>query len=402
MCPTLQRMPQAGANSLIRRAALAVAALLALTLGVVNSNRIFNGGLPAPMDFAAFWTAGRLAVEGGNPYDSAAVRDVQRGIGLNDTAIMMWNPPWALTVVLPLGWLDFSSAYGLWLLFQLALVILGTELVWRGLGGSNRTRVIAHALALSFAPTLLLVYCGQLTSFVFVGLGGYLALRKRHPYLAGAVGALTAIKPHMLVLFALWLVVDALRSSAGRKVLLGGAVSLLLMSVPPLIANPNVWSQYVANATGGSSADHEHVASWAPPLAGWWLRQAVPGQPFAVQWLPLVLGVGCFLVRGRTATVPMLVGFSMLIAPYGVWHHDLVLMLLPILATTAALVEKPIRAAVAFGVVAFVLADVLLFAMILAKAPYEWFVWVVPATLLGCFATRRIAEADSLPALSLT
>lgn len=392
-------MPAAPKPTLLRRAALAVAALVALGLGATKLNRLLDGGLPAPMDFAAFWTAGQIVAHSGNPYDSAAVREVQRGIGLNETAIMMWNPPWALTFVIPLGVLPFPTAYAVWLLVQLGLMLAGTELVWRGLGGSSRYRPLAHGLTLTFAPTLLLIYCGQLTTFVFLGLGGYLALRKKHPYLAGAVGAITAIKPHMLVLFALCLLIEALRDRDGRKILLGGAVTLLVMSIPPTLANPNVWSQYVSITTGGSSADHEHVSSWAPPLVGWWLRQAVPGRPFWIQWLPLAVGVGCFLGWGRRASIPALVGFSLLIAPYGVWHHDLVLMLLPILAAAVVLIEKPVRPAIVFGLSLLALADLAMFVMIATKAPYEWFVWVVPVVLLGCAATVRLADLEPGPGL---
>jgi hypothetical protein len=396
----------------LRRIALAIAAVVALAAGAASFDRLFAAGLPAPMDFAAFWTAGKIGLDGGDVYDGAAVRDVQRGLGLDTTAIMMWNPPWALTLVLPLGWFPFKTAYAIWVLLNIGLLIASADLLWRGLGGPPRFRGLALALTLAFAPTLLLVFSGQLTAFVLFGLAGFLVLRPRHPVLAGMVGALTAIKPHMLVLFALWLIVDAIRTRGGRKVLLGGIASLLLLSAIPTALDPGIWSHYAAVTTGASSADHEHVANWSPPLIGWWLRTAVPGQPFWIQWLPLVLGVAVFgarsaskgmpqpllALRAPKQNIPALVGFSMLIAPYGVWTHDLVLMLLPILATAVKLANKPNRAAIALGVSLFVLADVLLFAMIVAKSPYEWFVWVVPATLIGCFAVGRIAERETATA----
>jgi hypothetical protein len=394
-------MPAANASSPIRRAAFAVAGLLALGLGVRVVDHLFSGGLPAPMDFAAFWTAGQIGLAGGNVYDAAAVRDVQRGLGLNETAVMMWNPPWTLALVLPLGLLSFPTAYRCWVLLNIALTIASAEMLWRGLGGAKPTRGPTYLLTLFFAPTLALIFSGQLTTFVLVGLAGYLVLSKRHPYLAGAVGALTAIKPHMLVLFALWLALDAIRDRDGRKVLVGGIIALLLMSVPAIVVNSGTWAQYAAITTGASSEHHQHVSNWAPPLVGWWLRKATPGQPFWVQWLPLGLGVACFLVWWKmsreTPSVPWLVGVSLLIAPYGVWHHDLVLLLLPILATAVKLARQPTRAAILFGTVLFMFANAIMFAMILTKSPYEWFVWVVPAMLLGCAATERLAEARPHP-----
>ncbi|MFO0802309.1 MAG: glycosyltransferase family 87 protein [Gemmataceae bacterium] len=285
----------ASASSPLRRAALAVAALAVLAVGASSFERLFADGLPAPMDFAAFWTAGAIGLAGGNVYDGAAVREVQSGIGLNTTAIMMWNPPWALTLVLPIGWLPFKTAYAIWVLMNIGLLIASADLLWRGLGGSRRFRGIALLLTLAFAPTLLLIFSGQLTAFVLLGLAGFLVLRPRHPFLAGMAGAITAIKPHMLVLFALWLLFDACRNRDGRKVLLGGVASLLLLSAIPTALDPGIWPHYAAVTTGASSTDHEHVSSWSPPLIGWWLRMAVPGQPFWVQWLPLAIGVAVFV-----------------------------------------------------------------------------------------------------------
>ena len=39
-----------------------------------------------------------------------------------------------------------------------------------------------------------------------------------------------------------------------------------------------------------------------------------------------------------------------------------------------------------------------MFTMIVTKAPYEWYVWVVPTVLLACAATDRLAERQLVPA----
>ena len=128
-------MPASVPSSLPRRIALVVAAMFAIVFGLQIGDRLFAGGLSAPLDFTAFWTAGRIGIEGGNVYDGAAVHDVQRGLGLNDTAIMMWNPPWTLTLVMPLGLLPFRMAYGAWALLHILLMLASAELFWCGLGG---------------------------------------------------------------------------------------------------------------------------------------------------------------------------------------------------------------------------------------------------------------------------
>jgi len=382
-----------------RRAALAAGALLALILGVLVLSRLFDGGLAAPLDFTAFWTAGRLGADGANAYDAASVHELQRGLGLNDTAIMMWNPPWTLTLVMPLGLLPFRTAYGAWVLLHIGLMAAAAELLWRGLGGPKHARGVAYLITLAFVPTIFLIGSGQLTAIVLVGLAGFLVLRKQHPFLAGAVGALTAVKPHLLVLFALWLIFDAIRDRSARRVLLGGAVVGLLACLPPTLANPDIWREYVNATTGTSSADHEHLSRWTPPLAGWWMRTAVPGHPFWVQWLPLVVGVGLFTAwwrkRKQAPSIPALVGLSLLIAPYGVWQHDLVMLLVPILAVAAKLAARPAPIAIGAGIVAFSSANGVMFAMMFAHTSSEWYVWVVPTILLACAATVKIAELEA-------
>src|SRR4051794_17668136 len=57
-----------------------------------------------PDDFIEYWAAAKLTLDGNNPYDPAQLLPLQVANGRQtDEAVMMWNPPWSLTVVLPLG-----------------------------------------------------------------------------------------------------------------------------------------------------------------------------------------------------------------------------------------------------------------------------------------------------------
>src|SRR2546430_16338135 len=69
-----------------------------------------------PDDFIEYWAAARLTLDGQNPYDPAQLLPLQRANGRQtDDAVMMWNPPWALAVVLPLGLFPAREAQLLWL-----------------------------------------------------------------------------------------------------------------------------------------------------------------------------------------------------------------------------------------------------------------------------------------------
>ena len=158
-----------------RRALLVVGIVVTLLCGALILDKLFRGGLPAPFDFTAFWVAGHLAVEGENPYDPVRVRQLQRDLGMDDTAIVVWNPPWALTLVMPFGAMGFRAAYGAWVLVHLGLMIAAAELLWRGFGGRSGRRWVAYLLALTFVPTAFLIGGGQITAVVLFGLGGFVA-----------------------------------------------------------------------------------------------------------------------------------------------------------------------------------------------------------------------------------
>ena len=83
-----------------------------------------------PIDFTAFWAAGRLATEGEDPYNPAIVRATQQATGLqSEVAVMMWNPPWTLALTVPFGVLPFTPAYGMWALTQIGLVVASAGLL---------------------------------------------------------------------------------------------------------------------------------------------------------------------------------------------------------------------------------------------------------------------------------
>ena len=59
-------------------------------------------------DFIEYWSASRVLVQGGNPYDSAELLAAQRGAGWVDPKpIMMWNPPWTFPLLIPFSMLSF-------------------------------------------------------------------------------------------------------------------------------------------------------------------------------------------------------------------------------------------------------------------------------------------------------
>jgi hypothetical protein len=277
-------------------------------------------------------------------------------------------------------------------------------MLWRGLGGKSRDLWAAFLLMLTFVPTAFLIAEGQITSIVLFGLAGFVwALRAERPLLAGMLGALTGVKPHLLLLFGLWVFCEACRSRFGRRVLLGGLITGAAGCLLTTLLNSGLWLDYWQVLSTPSSASHHHLSYWNPPLAGRWLRQLVPGTPFWAQWLPLAFGVVAYMTwefrfrdreRDDADYLPGLVGFSLLIAPYGAWQHDLVLLLVPVYAAAIEVAARRGRDARVLGAIVLVLVIGVMLGMLLARALPQWYVWVVPTVLAGCHAVMNLAVSE--------
>src|SRR5262245_56213452 len=108
----------------------ALAATSVLLLGQVRQLLDDRTVLP-PDDFVEYWAAARLTLEGKNPYDGELLLPLQQHAG-RDTKepIMMWNPPWSMPAVLPLGLLGAREAQLLWLLLHFLVTGFCADRLW--------------------------------------------------------------------------------------------------------------------------------------------------------------------------------------------------------------------------------------------------------------------------------
>ncbi|OWK40254.1 glycosyltransferase 87 family protein [Fimbriiglobus ruber] len=360
----------------------------------------------APKDFVEYWSAARVEVRGGNPYDGAHLLPLQReaaGEPERTEAVMLWTPPWTLPLYVPFGLLDPRPAHEAWLWLQIACLLASAWLLWLVYGGPagpglRRLWVAAPFAVLgTTAEARWLLEYGQNVGFILVGLAGFLYLRQRGYLLAaGAVGALTAIKPHLLALFGLAILLDA-TTRAGRRVLLGGAVMLVVLSLLALLPNSEVFRQFAAALTRPPSAEAQAVTEWQLPLLSYELRwriDPVNGKPFWSQFVPCAVACGLLVpywwARRKTwdwsAETPRLVLVSALVAPYGGWIFDLVVLLVPVTAVFARAARAgraiPLLAAIAGHLVIFQYAAVVVY----LHDP----IWLTPAVILWYFAVMAL------------
>lgn len=191
---------------------------------------------PQGSDFLAFWSAGRMAVEGhaGGAYNPAALGVVQAEVGRPDVFAFV-NPPPLLLGVWPLGLLDYPTAWIAW--------VAATYVMWFA-----ATRRLYPELSWPIAafPGALVAAWHAQTGFLTSAIqaGAALWLRER-PFRAGlCIGALI-VKPHLAVLFPVALLAGRhWRAIAGAVTSVIGLMLLAwaVFGTETMLAYPQSWA----------------------------------------------------------------------------------------------------------------------------------------------------------------
>jgi hypothetical protein len=336
-------------------------------------------------DFAEYWTGGRAMLDGGNPYDPAGLASRTTG----------YNPPWTLILSMPFATLPYGLARSIWLPLQILIVLWSASRLWVLYGGAPRHATRACCLALLWMPTIVALHLGQVSPVILLGLVAFLwSLDRQRDVAAGACLSLTAVKPQIVALvwvaFALWVM-------ANRRwhVLAGAAVCIVGASLAAVWNNPNVFVQYQYLMTTAPPA-----LEFESPNLATVLRLMIGTDRSWPQYLPTCVGiVGVALLwhrRRRTwewsRQLPALVLFSCLVTAYGGWAFDLVVLLIPIIATAVTLVRSGRTSLVVWGAAAFLAVSLVAFAMHQARVSQAAFVWMTPAVLLFTAGLARAAR----------
>ncbi len=328
-------------------------------------------------------------MKGENPYSPELLLPLERGAGRDtDEAIMMWNPPWTLSVAMPLGALPARVGQFVWLFVQAGCLVAAALMLAKG-----SHRIPALALTFTFVPTLFLLQSGQIAGLLVLGAALFAMLAHRgYPMLAGVAAVLLAIKPHLAYLLWLAVALDAFQNRRYR-IVLGGIFGGIAFTLVPMAFNPDVWTHY-------SAAYRDHPPTqWVSLTLGSILRFAFGERHFWLNFVPMILGVAWFANHWRTHSrnwnwteqMPAILLVSFATAPYGAWHFDLALLLIPIwhLAGTLSGIRRW------FAVALFAGANILMLALNAGGVTSFYYVWVAPLVLAAYFGFRLPARTPS-------
>ncbi len=352
-------------------------------------------------DFAGYWSAARIFMQGGNPYDAASVLPLQRSAGRSDQrALIMWSPPWCLLFVVPFALLPFSLARSAWLALHVLLLVIAADWFWVNHRSQRNLRHVAWITAIVFMPSAMALNVGQIIPIVLVGLSGFLwALGRNKDFLAGMMLVLMTTKLHVVYLFPVFLLLW-MYSKRRWGVLEGTVLALFGAAILGWIINPQIYANYF-HALGSGSGP----GIWETPTIGTALRKIFHGRGVWMQFVPTVIGFSIAIWLWRTwcdsfdwsrrlITILLL---SVITTAY-CWTFDLVVLLPAVLAILSWFAADPGRAWACFA--GLVGTQVLMMVQLLVAESYFVLIWVPPAlALLYWFGSLRFQAANpSLPA----
>ena len=351
-------------------------------------------------DFVEYWAASRLLLTGKNPYGPQELFELQRSVGWSDSIpLLMWNPPWTLSFILPFGLASFDVAQFLWLLFNTFIVVLCAKKLWLLYGGPPTAYRRAWVVVLTFAPAYLVLLLGQIGPLILLGLVGFLhCARDKHWKWAGAFTILVAVKPHLLYLFWIALVLWIIEKRQW-PLMMGIIISGFIAATIPLLFSPSVYAGYVQlNTIKTLPTPYD----WQTPTIGGAARLFFGGEKIWLQFVPCFIGIVWLLFHWQksknhwewTGELPSLIVASLATAPFA-WSFDYIVLLPAIIQAASWLSRRPVifresPVVMVYGII------MTLYLLLFFVSPNDfWRFWLGPAFVVAYVIFHKQMTIDS-------
>ncbi|MGD0914527.1 MAG: glycosyltransferase family 87 protein [Terracidiphilus sp.] len=294
--------------------ALACGLILAIS-AIFFISVLFSGKMAGSRDFVSYWTTGVQLRHHRDPYNWQQMMDLQHAAQLDAKGVLyMRNPPWALPLAYPLGFIDLRIAAFMWNILELGCLLISVHLV-RVMHGSPNNYV--HWLGVAFTPAIICLNMGQTGLFTLLGMVLFLRWHRTHPFAAGLALWLCALKPHLLLPFAVVLLVWIILNRS-YKILAGWGLAMTVSFGLAWLLDPQAWARYSA-LMRSNPVQYEFVPTLSDAMRFW-----IHPQWIWLQYVPAALGCvwALFYFWRRRATWDwldngsVLLLVSVLVAPY--------------------------------------------------------------------------------------
>jgi hypothetical protein len=288
--------------------------------------RIFGSG-----DFIAYWGAFKVFRQGGDPYDPQSIFAVQHELNKDATEPQIFlNPPWSLILLAPFLSRDFLTSVHLWILCNLAFVVLIVFLTMRLLRLPKKDIVRPLIVAFGFLPVWITIMRGQLSLLLaFIILAAVVAYVEKKDVTAGFFLALATIKPQFAFLIMFALGFSAL--IAGRwRVLASCFLTLFFAAGTTHLISPGIFVSWVHSSSAGLVFFTSSLVTFARIGMG-----KITGNAYDSRAAIIVPGIAIVIVarallRSKATDWRNIFNWvaplSLLTAPY-IWPHDYSLLL---------------------------------------------------------------------------
>ena len=301
------------------------------------------------VDYIAYWSAARLAITGGNPYNTYDMLKIEEEIGWptnsgqsglpDDYAHMMFNPPWTIFFILPFGLVDYLTSRAIFYFLCVGIIFFSVDRFWKTLGGRITHIWIVLLLVFTFPATVSLIDLGNIAIFPLLGIVLFILLIKKDKYFwAGTTLSLMLIKPQNIYLFLVALVVWVLVEKRWM-VLLGAFISLAISTGITLIFIPSVFKDYLELMSMG------RTDPWLNATIGSFIRLRFGYDLVWLIYLPIIPGLIWFFLYWVShhnnwnwdKAMPYLLLISAVTSPWG-WLLDITLSIPAIIYITFRLI----------------------------------------------------------------
>ncbi|MFM8423702.1 MAG: glycosyltransferase family 87 protein, partial [Chloroflexota bacterium] len=364
--------------------------LTLLALGILIFARVqVSLGFDVPnSNFSFFWLAGRMILDGQNPYDETQY------LAGHDANSMDWRPnnifPYPLPLTLfciPLGFFSMQTAYVIWQVVTLLLIALTIYILlrhWQDKSHHNMLVPIFFFL-LFWGPLYLTTHAGTFSIFsLLVLLGAILLLEKDKSLLAGIVLALTMLKPPqgltILLLAGVWFL-----ARRDWKAIIGVGIGGLVILIVGLIQDPQ-WIQKFLGAGDAVMARTLGVHSNVWAFAYLACDGASPCSTLLGGTLSLSLLGGASLLLWRNQAkwsaweaMNVIIPVAFMSTIY-LWAYDQLPYILPIVWIVGTLTQKQRNIILAF--IFLILLDLISIFAIVQQALTDKDLWSLGTTLL--------------------
>ncbi|MGY4569351.1 hypothetical protein ACVWY5_002421 [Bradyrhizobium sp. USDA 3256] len=275
-------------------------------------------------DFAAFWTAAKLALEGraGDAYGDAGRAAVAAVLGQNTYAPFFY-PPTSLLFWMPFALVPFATAAVIWIFATGAAYAAAVRAML------ERGSVVP---ALAFPAVWVCALFGQNSLFSAALLGGSAVTLDRYPVIAGALLGCFSYKPQIALLAPLVLIL----ARRWRALAAAAATTLALVLAATAFFGIDPWIKFVAvlpEASAWSLGGGPGFEKFASPYAAVRLAGGSSSTAWLVQVIAAAIAIAVMILvlrkrPGGAAEIALMVAMTGLCVP-SLGNYEVVILAIP-------------------------------------------------------------------------